>query len=411
MATPPYVRHEQIPEEEKKEYREMFSSFRNRSDLYIAFYEKSLSILEQNGKLCFICADRWMKNKYGEHLRKYIQNWFSMSLVVDINSKDVFDESVDAYPVVTLIEKINERWCLRVSLESTNDFENIKTSFSNDKNSFTSFSFFPEIMNREDLFLIEEQGFKIWIGVASWADEIFIKEDFENIEKDLLIPLVMSWNMLNGKIKWAHNKILNPYISWTWELINLSNYPNAKKYLDFHKWKLSNRHISKKNPKNWYKTIDRIYPELVYTPKILIPDIKKNSDSVVLDIWKYYPHHNIYYITHSQNNTKMLEVLGGFLLSGFVHQQMKDVSVIMRGGCFRWQAQNLRKIKIPNLNSIKEELRENLRNAFLKRKIEEIDVVIEEIKSYLETVPIIRYEPSKKKYQTKENLVLFANSY
>ncbi|MCB9298850.1 MAG: Eco57I restriction-modification methylase domain-containing protein [Lewinellaceae bacterium] len=65
IGNPPYVRHEQIPEPRKSLYKRKFSTFRHRSDLYIPFYEHALKLLNFEGKLCFICSNRWLRNQYG----------------------------------------------------------------------------------------------------------------------------------------------------------------------------------------------------------------------------------------------------------------------------------------------------------------------------------------------------------
>jgi hypothetical protein len=36
---------------------------RDRADLYDPFIERSLRLLTDSGRLGFICADRWMKNR------------------------------------------------------------------------------------------------------------------------------------------------------------------------------------------------------------------------------------------------------------------------------------------------------------------------------------------------------------
>ena len=62
IGNPPYVRIENISKIVLSEYRKRFMTMTNRADLYIPFYEKSLSLLKTNGKLSFICTDRWTKN-------------------------------------------------------------------------------------------------------------------------------------------------------------------------------------------------------------------------------------------------------------------------------------------------------------------------------------------------------------
>ena len=380
IGNPPYVRHELIPEDKKLIYRKLFHSFRHRSDLYIAFFEKSLSLLKESGKMNFICADRWMKNKYGERLRELIKQSFHISLIVDIDSEEVFDEQVDAYPAITLIEKTNKSGYMREKLMHIENLSDIRHSFLSEQNAKHSFSFINS-NEQENLYLIEEEGFKIGIGVASGADSVFIgkNRDFDNMEDSLLLPIIKSKDIVDGEIKEVEHKILNPFCKITGGLIDLEKYPHAKNYLEAHKEKLSSRHVAKRNPGNWYKTIDRIYPNLKETPKLLIPDIKKNSNSIVLDRGEYYPHHNIYYISHAKNSALCLEVLGAFLLSDFVHEQMKNVSVLMRGGHFRWQAQNLRKLKIPSLQDISQSQMILISSAFKARNVNAINHIVDEI--------------------------------
>ena len=72
VGNPPYVRQEMIPAPLLAEYRSRYRTMFDRADLYIPFIEKSLSLLSSGGHLGFICADRWMKNKYGGPLRQLI---------------------------------------------------------------------------------------------------------------------------------------------------------------------------------------------------------------------------------------------------------------------------------------------------------------------------------------------------
>ena len=70
VGNPPYVRQESIPGVLLEEYRKRYNTVYDRADIYIPFIEQSLRLLAQGGKLGFICADRWMKNRYGRKLSK-----------------------------------------------------------------------------------------------------------------------------------------------------------------------------------------------------------------------------------------------------------------------------------------------------------------------------------------------------
>lgn len=105
VGNPPYLRIEALPKPLMALYRSRFQTMYDRSDLYIAFFEKGLSLLCTDGYLGYICANRWMKNRYGGPLREFISDSFHLDVYVDFTGVDAFHGEVDAYPSVTIIRK------------------------------------------------------------------------------------------------------------------------------------------------------------------------------------------------------------------------------------------------------------------------------------------------------------------
>ena len=105
IGNPPYVRVENIPKSLLNEYRKLFSTMTNRADLYVAFYEKGLSLLRDSGRLSFICTDRWTKNVYGKSLRRLISVNYSLELFIDLYGVNAFEKDVMTYPAITQILK------------------------------------------------------------------------------------------------------------------------------------------------------------------------------------------------------------------------------------------------------------------------------------------------------------------
>ena len=68
----------------------------------------------------------------------------------------------------------------------------------------------------------------------------------------------------------------------------------------------------------------------------------------VLDRGETYPHHNLYFI---QSDEWDLEVLGGLLMSAVGQFFVESYGVRMRGGYWRFQAQYLRRIRVPESES------------------------------------------------------------
>lgn len=81
VGNPPYIRYEQIPKDKLDAYKVSFSAFYYRSDMYILFFEKTLRMLNQGGKHCFICSNRWMRNTYGKLLRRMVASQYHLSLI------------------------------------------------------------------------------------------------------------------------------------------------------------------------------------------------------------------------------------------------------------------------------------------------------------------------------------------
>ncbi len=127
-------------------------------------------------------------------------------------------------------------------------------------------------------------------------------------------------------------------------LVDLTGYPKLRAYLEGRKTELRGRNIAQRQPRDWYRTIDRVHHDLTTQPKLYFPDMKLTSNPV-LDRGETYPHHNLYYLT---SQVWDLEVLGGLLLSRVAQLFIEAYCVKMRGGTLRFQAQYLRRIRVPD---------------------------------------------------------------
>lgn len=390
VGNPPYVRYDNIPKDLQRRYRRFFSIFRHRADLYILFFEKGLNLLTQNGQLCYICSNRWMKNQYGQKLRDKISKFYSIPLIINLEDANPFKEKVHAYASIVVITMGVADKIHYFETQNLGDLRAIKEILSGRDGSASSTlkSFLlskpkdykwildPELegIQGEDYKTLEAQGYKIGIGVATGADSVFIgKELPEKVEEDILLPIISGKDIVDGDIHWQGNYVINPYEPESGRLIKLAKYPRLKSYLEEHKKILVNRHIAKKYPRKWYKTIDKIDVALTNKPKLILPDMKR-SPYIALDEGRYYPHHNAYYILN--HDKEKLEILGAILMSDFVRKQITAISNKMNGGYPRWQAQNLRKIRIPEIIKLTDQEKEKLIGAFHRKNLQEVDRIL-----------------------------------
>ena len=381
VGNPPYVRHESVPDILMKEYRRRFETIYDRADLYVPFIEKSLRSLVTDGTLGFICSDRWTKNRYGKKLRTFVSLGFSLVAYIDMVDTDAFHSEVSAYPAIFVISRkktpatrvyskptIDQDFLSRLADEITqnNYHRNGRVrqiqSVARDSSPWVlnSFDQLALVRRLEETFpLIEEVGCKIGIGVATGADREFIG-DYNDlaVENTRKLPLVQTKDISSGRVKWRGKGIINPFDEHG-KLVQLEDYPRLRAYFEKRRDRIAKRHIAKKSPLNWYRTIDRIYPDLTFREKLLIPDIKGDA-AIVYEEGNYYPHHNLYYITSTAWDVRSLMVV---LRSGIANLFVSLYSTRMRGGYLRFQAQYLRRLRIPQWDTLKPSLRERLAHA------------------------------------------------
>jgi hypothetical protein len=379
VGNPPYVRQEMIPAVLLAEYRSRYSTLYDRADLYVPFIERSLRLLRESGALGFICADRWMKNRYGGPLRALVANDFHVKVHVDMTDTRAFHSDVIAYPAITIITREcpgPTRIAYRPEIDSARLSE-LAAQLTADRVS-TDFSAVRElagvaagsepwvlapsdqlavVRRIEQRFpTLEEVGCKVGIGVATGADHAFIGPfDALDVEEDRKQPLVMTRDIQNGTVEWRGFGVINPFADGG-GLVDLAQYPRLKRYLEARKSAIAGRHCAQKAPANWYRTIDRITPSLTKRPKLLVPDIKGQAH-IVFEEGRLYPHHNLYFITSDEWDLRALQAV---LMSGVSRLFVATYSTRMRGGFLRFQAQYLRRIRVPRWSEVAPQARRAL---------------------------------------------------
>ena len=387
IGNPPYVRQELIPDVLMAEYRRLFRTIYDRADIYIPFIERSLSLLAPGGSLGFICADRWIKNRYGGPLRRMIADNFHLKHFVDMVDTDAFLSDVIAYPAIVVISR-QKAGPTRIASRPTIDADELRElAKAMTAKKLTKGKRVTEVARAavgsepwmleapDQLSLVrrleaeyptlEETGCKVGIGVATGADQVFIGPlDALDVEADRKLPLVLTRDILTGSVKWRGLGVINPFGA-DGKLVPLNNYPRLKAYLERNGAAIKARHVSKKNPQSWYRTIDRIYPELTSVPKLLIPDIKGEAH-IVYEAGKLYPHHNLYFVTATEWDLRALQAV---LLSAVTRVFISLYSTKMRGGYLRFQAQYLRRLRLPRWRDVPAALRAELIKAGKSRDL------------------------------------------
>ena len=396
LGNPPYVRYDDLPDGLFTAYRHLYPTMSGRCDIYVGFIEAGLRQLSDGGTLAFICADRWMRSAYGAQLRRLVAEHYSVEVVVEMHDASAFEREVSAYPAVIVLRKAPQKSVIVASAGTgtgssprtrslADSLVNLADTGVEDLPGFKAtrvdgwfegMSPWPavepdrlELLQRlesefrplED----ERTGTRIGIGVATGNDKVFVTTDATVVEDDRFLPLAMSADTRTGHMKWSGHFLINPWLE-NGELVDLESYPRLRQYFEDHGSQLKARNIARRRTNDWYRTIDRVKYDLTKRNKLYFPDMKMMSNPT-LDRGLTYPHHNLYYLV---SDSWDLEVLGGLLLSRIAQLFIEAYCVKMRGGTLRFQAQYLRRIRVPEPTSVSEALAERLRTAFRNRDAE-----------------------------------------
>ncbi|MDQ2686784.1 MAG: Eco57I restriction-modification methylase domain-containing protein [Armatimonadota bacterium] len=394
LGNPPYLRPEDVEPSRYAAYRHAYRTMVGRADVYVGFFEAALGQLKPGGVCAFLCADRWMRNQYGAELRRMITTGYGVEAVLEMHEARPFEDDVSAYPAITVIRRGPQRAAVAAraageiapaeaaalagALRAVTSPHSVPlpagTMAARVPNWFSGSDPWPcgspaqlALLKRLEAAFgsleSEETGTRVGIGVATGRDDVFITTDPGLVETSRLLPLALARDTRHGTLRWSGHYLVDP-----WEeggLAALPAFPRLSDYLRRHETALRARHVGRHSPERWYRTIDRVTPGLRARAKLYLPDIKDRIHPV-LDRGETYPHHNLYYVVSDRWD---LEVLGGLLLSDVGQLFVRSYTVVMRGGYPRFQAQYLRRIRVPRPDAIPFRLAEDLREAFRQRDV------------------------------------------
>lgn len=391
VGNPPYIRLEDVPEERSAAYRKACVTMGGRADIYVGFIEVGLRALRPGGVLGFIVADRWMRNSYGKRLREFVAENYSVDVTIQMHDVDAFNEQVSAYPVVSVFRRGPQGSAIvadtskafgsaqaKALVEWTREprakaIANGVWEIDRLPHWFRGADLWPagspialsmiELLNDEYQPLEDPAtATRVGIGIATGADGVYVTKDAECVEPERLLRLSMAANTNSGELVWSGNYLVNPWGD-DGKPVRLEDWPRFAAYMESRRRYAENRNIAAKNPGTWWRTIDNVRIGLIDQPKLLFPDMRMTSRPVY-DPGGLYPHHNLYYVTSDGWD---MRVLGGLLFSKIAEQTVSAYCVKMRGGTLRFQAQYLRRVRVPRPGDIDAVTESALADAFDRR--------------------------------------------
>ena len=300
IGNPPYIQLQNNGGELNKLYAPCgFQSFASTGDIYCLFYERGWQLLKDNGHLCFITSNKWMRAGYGEKLRTFFANNTDPKLMIDFGGVKIF-ESATVDTNILLYEKSKNTHHTRCAVTNKQNKDSINnlSVFVQQQGTFCDFSGgdswvilspIEQSIKRK----IEAVGtpLKDWdiqinYGIKTGYNDAFIistekrneilanckTEEERRKTEELIRPILRGRDIKRYGYEWADLWLINTHngVKGRIPRIRIEDYPAVKAHLDQFWDKIKDRADQGDTP---YNLRNCAYLEEFSKPKIIYNDI------------------------------------------------------------------------------------------------------------------------------------------
>lgn len=283
IGNPPYVNVEGISVEDKKIYKDTFTCFEKRADLFSLFLEMALTKLgSASAVVTYIIPSIIHSNLSYKKLRNLFLDNKWLSEVCYTGGKVFHAPTVD-----TTILRFCKRGNKKIILKNAVDFENQQVS-SVPSDYFSLFQNLISISDQKTNDLMGklfnhdfprlDENFSVFQGIVTGNNPAFIfdseAEALSNgIDKELLHPLCHGRDIERYAVRSRERRIL--YLN---NSVNIETYPNTETWLAAFKDALSKRREAKNGAIQWYSLQwPRVKSELDLKEKILVQNTRNEA--------------------------------------------------------------------------------------------------------------------------------------
>lgn len=360
IGNPPYVQIQNFSGQQVQNDLEAqhYETFAKTGDIYCLFYEKGHRLLRDNGALCFITSNKWMRAGYGKKMRDFLLKQTAIRQLIDFGDSPIFSEAT-TYTNVLLFEKAKRRkealaWDLSSAFRKATSLNRMLEENPAGAALFTEDSFViasPKMATIKKR--IEQVGtpLKEWdiainYGIKTGFNEAFIidgrKKD-ELIARDpksaeVIKPILRGRDIKRYRIDFADLWLIATFPALN---LNIDEYPAVRDYLASFGRKLhqtgevigkdaqGNKIKSRKKTGNkWFETQDQIaYYPVFDKDKIVYPETS-SSNFFALDTQGHFMDKTTFMIY--PGNKYLLAVLNSEVACYFFNSIVSK----MRGGFF-----------------------------------------------------------------------------
>lgn len=385
VGNPPYVKFQDMDDATREFLLNNYETTKfGTYNLYFAFFELGLRLLNEDGKLGYITPNNYFTSLAGESLREFFQRKRSIYGIVDFNATKVFE--VQTYTAITFLNNKKNDFIeySRIADEQMPEQYLWCTEFTNNWYDDLATKKWRLLCGdeRENIHKIETVGepignlFNICVGIATLKDDVYFIQPIREedncyvvnkkgteylIEKSITRTLVkISDNKCQADIEANQRRIIFPYIDVKGKAQLMpeeqmeSSYPNCYKYLLSVKDILAGRGKGKHVYTPFYAYgrtqglnrtgVKLLTPTFSKHPRFLLD---KNFDGFFTNGYGVYlrPQEGLFHnpITEESN----LDVIQKILNSVVMDYYVTKTSVAIEGGYPCYQKNFIEKFTIP----------------------------------------------------------------
>lgn len=383
IGNPPYLRIQGLQENYEnqiKYFQSKYKSATKRFDLYLLFTERGYQLLNQNGKLGFICPHKFVNSDFGSGLRQYLLTTKALESIISFGNNLIFKDA-STYTCLMFLEKNYKE---SFNYYEFNQFENselqqdlLELNFQNfSKINFSSLSPEPWILTSTEIakvlstlnlqeHTIGDTFDKVFQGIVSGSDEIYFlkKNGIEDsvfvevfsereqsnvlIEKDVLVPILKGEDVKRYQKPLANYYCIYPYVLKSGKTVILEEkefeeqYPKCYEYIKKYKNELRDLRIKyKTNPKYWYSCHRPRSISDFNLAKILTQEISLGCN-MTIDNSKSYHNTTVYSLIPNKKLKENILFWLGIFNSQLMWWYLKNTGNVLRGGYFRFKTNYL----------------------------------------------------------------------
>lgn len=341
IGNPPYIKIQHL-DKDLIHLKRMSFTQSGAIDLFIAFYEIGINMLNSKGKLIYITPNSIFYTKNGNIFRKYIIDNKILKEIINLKHFHIFDK-VTTYTAIILLDK--EHLKSKVDyyeLDNLNikyiDTLNYNTFYLNKNFYFAknqSLKKFKDIINvKEDIHI------KVKHGLATLADNIFIRDKFDFTSTNIIPILKIS----TGKTK----EIIFPYNKNNSDILDFDDLDyNTQQYFLQFKGSLIDRTLDSK--KQWYGFGRSQAIKDIFVDKVAINmTIKENNIKIMRCKKGVAIYSGLYILGLNENTVKNILNTSDFL------EYIKIIGKYKNGGYYSFSNKDLEKYLTYSIRQLKQ---------------------------------------------------------